>query len=340
MCFARLLTTLVEMKRHYCTYFDHVYLDRGLAMIRSLRRVDPDGSISVLCLTPAVHRVLSGLGEPGVTLILLEAFEQENPDLLAAKETRCLRDYYYTLTASLVCAVLQGARPDDVVTYLDADLMFYSDPGPIYEAMAGASVGMIGHRWHWWTRRLRKYGRFNVGWVSFRADATGTEAARWWRDRCIEWCYGCVDGDLFADQKYLDHIHARFPNVVEITHPGTNVGPWNICREDIRRAANGSIVVGNGFSLIFFHFSGLKEMSPGVWLGSLPSYLGPFSSVVRTDLYEPYIGLLGDIRKELGGLPADPPPVLSVSVPPRFWRRLLAPLIRRGHRWAGHYFHA
>jgi len=338
--FARLFTTLVEMKRHYCTYFDHVYLDRGLAMIRSLRRVDPDGSISVLCLTPAVHRVLSGLGEPGVTLIVLEEFEQENPDLLAAKESRCLRDYYYTLTASLVCSVLQGARPDDVVTYLDADLMFYSDPGPIYEAMAGASVGLIGHRWHWWTRRLRKYGRFNVGWVSFRADATGTEAARWWRDRCIEWCYGCVDGDLFADQKYLDHIHARFPNVVEITHPGTNVGPWNICREDIRRAANGSIVVGSGFSLIFFHFSGLKEMSPGVWLGSLPSYLGPFSSVVRTDLYEPYIGLLGDIRKELGGLPADPPPVLSVSVPPRLWRRLLAPLIRRGHRWAGHYFQA
>lgn len=327
------------MKRRYCTYFDHVYLDRGLAMIRSLRRVDPDGSISVLCLTSAVHRVLSGLNEPGVTLIRLEDFERENPDLLAVKETRCLRDYYFTLTGSLVCSVLRNAGPGDIVTYLDADLMFYSSPTPIYEAMNGASVGLIGHRWHWWTRRLQKYGRFNVGWVSFRADAIGTEAARWWRNSCIEWCYGCVDGDLFADQKYLDHIHARFPNVVEITHPGTNVGPWNICREEIRRTANGSIVVGDDFPLIFFHFSGLKQIRPGVWLGSLPSYLGPFSPIVRTDLYKPYIGLLGDIRKELGGLPADPPPVLSAFVPPRVWRRLLAPLIHHGHRWAGHYFH-
>lgn len=328
------------MKRRYCTYFDHVYLDRGLAMIRSLRRVDPEGSISVLCLTPAVHRVLSGLGEPGVTLIPLEEFERENPDLLAAKETRCLRDYYFTLTGSLVYALLREAHPDEVVTYLDADLMFYSDPTPIHEAMMGASVGVIGHRWHWWTRRLLKYGRFNVGWVSFRADAVGMEAARWWRDRCIEWCYGCVDGDLFADQKYLDHIFARFPNVVEIAHPGTNVGPWNICRERIRRAADGSIIVGDNHALIFVHFSGLKEVGPGVWLGSLPSYFAPFSSIVRSDLYEPYIRVLGDIRKELGGLPSEPPPMLSISVRPRLWRRLLAPLMRQAHRWAGHYFHS
>ena len=35
--------------------------------------------------------------------------------------------------------------------------------------MANGSVGLIGHRFHWWARRLEKYGRFNVGWVSFRA---------------------------------------------------------------------------------------------------------------------------------------------------------------------------
>lgn len=327
------------MKRHYCTYFDHVYLDRGLAMIRSLRKVDPVAAIVVLCLTPAVHRVLSSLAEPGVRLIRLEQFEQDNPDLFAVKETRCLRDYYFTLTPSLVCSVLQGVQPGDFVTYLDADLMFYSDPGPIYEAMVDASVGLVGHRWHWWTKRLEKYGRFNVGWVSFRNDAIGLQAARWWRERCIEWCYGCVDGDLFADQKYLDHIYARFPRVVEITHPGTNVGPWNICREALRRGPDGSIVVGDGFRLIFFHFSGLKEIRPHVWLGSLPSYLGPFSSFVRREIFQPYIGLLGRIRDEQGGLPADPPPELIVYVPPRRWRRVLGPLIRGAHRWAGHYFH-
>ena len=80
--------------------------------------------------------------------------------------------------------------------------MFYSSPAPIYEAIANASIGLVGHRFHWWAKRLEKYGRFNVGWVSFRADATGLEAARWWRNSCIDWCYGGVDGDprIFTGQ--------------------------------------------------------------------------------------------------------------------------------------------
>ena len=58
----------------YCTFFDHRYLDRGLAMIRSLRKVDPGCRISVLCLTPACERELARLAEPGVTLTTLDAF--------------------------------------------------------------------------------------------------------------------------------------------------------------------------------------------------------------------------------------------------------------------------
>ena len=202
-------------------------------MIRSLRRVDPDCRISVLCLTPACERVLARLHEPGVTWTTLADFERENPDLLAIKDDRSLRDYYFTLSGCTVSSALEAAVPGDIVTYLDADLMFYSSPAPIFEAIANASIGLVGHRYHWWAKRLEKYGRFNVGWVSFRADATGLEAARWWRNSCIEWCYGCVDGDRFADQKYLDHIFRKFPNVIEVTHPGANVGPWNICRHTI-----------------------------------------------------------------------------------------------------------
>ncbi|CAN5918354.1 hypothetical protein BH11PSE3_BH11PSE3_24040 [soil metagenome] len=321
----------------YCTYFDHRFLDRGLAMIRSLRRVEPDCRISVLCLTPACERVLSGLGEPGVTLTSLASFERDNPDLLAIKESRCLRDYYFTLSGCVVAAALEAAGPDEIVTYLDADLFFYASPVPLFESMAGASVGLIGHRFHWWAKRLEKYGRFNVGWVSFRADATGQEAAQWWRSRCIEWCYGFVDGDRFADQKYLEHMAANFPKVVEIRHPGANLGPWNICRHTIAPRADGGFTVDANVPLIFFHFSGLREVEPGVFLCSRPSYLGPFSKVVRSGLYATYVALLLKMRKEIGGIPTDPSPPLSVEVRPSLTERVTAPTVRMASRWAGHY---
>lgn len=321
----------------YCTFFDHRYLDRGLAMIRSLRRVDPGCRISVLCLTPACERELARLGEPGVTLTSLADFERDNPDLLAIKDSRCLRDYYFTLSGCIVASALGDAAPNEVVTYLDADLLFYSSPAPMFEAMAGASVGLVGHRFHWWAKRLEKYGKFNVGWVSFRADPVGREAAQWWRESCIDWCYGGVDGDRFADQKYLEHIFAKFPNVIEITHPGANVGPWNVCRHSIAQGPGGAFVVDGGFPLIFCHFSGVKELESGVFLCSHISYLGPFSRTVRRGLYEPYIALLGQIREEIGGLPRDPAPGLSIVLPPTARERLMAPLIRAAARWAGHY---
>ena len=323
----------------YCTYFDHQYLDRGLAMIRSLRRVDPDCRISVLCLTPECERVLARLHEPGVTWTTLADFERENPDLLAVKDDRSLRDYYFTLSGCTVSSALAAADPGDIVTYLDADLMFYSSPAPIFEAIANASIGLVGHRYHWWAKRLEKYGRFNVGWVSFRADATGLEAARWWRNSCIEWCYGCVDGDRFADQKYLDHIFLKFPNVTEVTHPGANVGPWNICRHTIAPGAQGTFVVDGKFPLIFFHFAGLKEIEPNVFLGSNISYLGPFSAMVRNDIYGPYVAHLKQIREEIGGIPAttSPTPEHSIGGPPSLTNRLLARIRLKASRWAGHY---
>lgn len=320
----------------YCTFFDHRYLDRGLAMIRSLRDVDPGCRISVLCLTPACERELARLAEPGVTLTSLDAFEQNNPDVLAIKDTRCLRDYYFTLSGCIVSSMMHDVADGEIITYLDADLLFHSSPEPMFEAMTDASVGVVGHRFHWWAKRLEKYGKFNVGWVSFRADDVGRAAAQWWRESCIEWCYGGVDGDRFADQKYLEHLFRRFPRVLEITHPGANLGPWNVCRHSVTPGADGRVLV-DGFPLIFFHFSGVKEQEPGHFLCSHISYLGPFTKAVRQSLYLPYIARLERIRQEIGGLPPDPAPSLSIVLPPTTRERLLAPLIRTVARWAGHY---
>lgn len=319
----------------YCTYFDQRYLDRGLAMMRSLRRFDPDCRFTVLCLTASCKRALAHLGEPNTVLIALADFERDNPDLLAVKHERSPRDYIFALSSCLLAAVLDQASPDELVIYLDADLLFYASPEPLLQAMEGASVGLIAHRHHWWARRLEKYGRFNVGWVGVRCDTPGREAARWWRARCIEWCFAHVDGDRFADQKYLDHMFERFPGVVEIAHPGANLGPWNICRHSITPGADGGFVVDGSYPLIFFHYSQVIETAPNLFLCSNVSYLGPFSRQVRERLYKPYLALLKRITAEIGGLPQEATPDLRGSPPARRYR--IALLLRLAGRWMGHY---
>src|SRR5471030_356952 len=319
----------------YCTYFDQRYLDRGLGMIRSLRAVDPEARVAVLCLTASCEAALVALREPGVTLIGLADFERRNLDLLMLKSERTPRDYPFAFPSCLMVSLLSEVEPGEIVTYLDADLLFYSSPQPIFRAMDNGSVGLIGHRHHWWSKRLEKYGRTNVGWVSFRCDETGRAAAQWWRERCIEWCAAYLDGDRFAEQKYLDHMQQKFPRVVEITHPGANIGPWNICRHSIARDATGTLSVDSSFPLIFVHFSGVREAGPNVWLCSNLSYLGPFSRTVRNELYRPYLRLLKSIRTELGGLPEEPTPDLRGSPPARRYR--MRWLLRMAGWLAGHY---
>jgi len=327
----------------YCTYFDHRYLERGLAMIRSLRQVDPGQPITVLCLTPECMRELTRILEPGISLISLEDFEHANPALLAAKADRSTLEYYFTLSGSIVSYMLEKADLDDIVTYVDADLLFYSSVAPIYQEMGQASVGLIAHRYHWWKRSNIKFGRFNVGWASFRSDEIGRSAARWWRDRCLEWCHDYIDGDRFADQKYLDTMFTIFPNIVEITHPGANVAPWNLGRHRITGNDSEPLTVDGRWPLIFFHFQGLKETSPSVYLVNHLPYFAPFTRTVRNELYLPYATQLERIRAESGLKSPLSQSLLSRGstkdrLPLRqrlFELRTLA--LRAAARWAGHY---
>jgi hypothetical protein len=287
----------------YCSYFDHRYLARGLAMVRSLRDMDPGCEITVLCLTSECHEMLSEWRQPGLVLTKLEDFERANPDVLAVKGDRSTLEYYFTLTGPLVCSVLTSGSAGDIVTYVDSDLFFYSPVGPLYDAMDTASVGLVSHRYHWWKRgNAGKFGYFNVSWTSFRRDAVGLEAAKWWRERCIEWCHDYTDGDRFADQKYLDHLYRKFPSVVEIEHPGANIGPWNIGRYDVSKRSSGELIVDDEWPLIFFHFQGLREIAPRLYLANHLPYLAPFPRIVRDELYLPYLRLVNRIEEEFGGV--------------------------------------
>jgi hypothetical protein len=283
-------------KRVYCTYFDHNYLARGLALYHSLQRHAPGSRLWVLCLSEACYRTLVALDLPDLVPRRLADFEAADPQVAATRPDRSLIEYYFTCSPAWKLYVL-GSEPDaEWVTYLDSDLFFFASPEPIYAEMKDASFGIIPHHF---TRRLgymRRFGIYNVGWVSVRHCDEGIAALRWWRERCIEWCHDYVEGDRFADQRYLDRLPGMFSNVHVIEHLGANLAPWNFADRRVEWR-NETVLIEGRYELLFFHFHGVKRAGR-YYFNSHRVFRAPFPNLMRQQIYQPYIVALAAAEAE------------------------------------------
>jgi hypothetical protein len=272
--------------RHYCTYFDRHYLYRGLALYESLTRYDGDAVLWILCYDDDSYCTLQKLNLPRARVISLAEFEKANPELVAVKPTRQLREYYWTSTSSLPLYVFAQSPDIDLVTYVDSDLFFYSPPQPIFDELADRSIMLIEHRYS----PEREYqtaisGLYNVGLMIFRRDANGLESLHWWRERCLEWCYARAEDGKFGDQKYLDDWMTRFDGVAVLRHPGAGIAPWNLTRFPVRQVDRRLLVEDR--SLIFYHFHAFSIITSFLFETVTPTYR--FDSHQVKLIYNPYV---------------------------------------------------
>jgi len=245
----------------------------------------------------ACYDILSQLDLSDVYLIALEDFERNDDELFRAKQNRTLIEYYFTCTPSLSLFILNNCPEVDIITYLDSDLFFFADPALIYDEIADHSIAIIGHRFPLNLRHLEQNGIYNVGWLSFQHDEHALACLRWWRERCIEWCYDWYENGRFADQKYLDHWPSLFQGVVVLRHKGANLAPWNLANYKIH--ADGNRVWVDEQPLIFFHFHGLRQIKSWLYDSSLSFYKVRLSAIVRQSIYSPYIRMLLDLTQQV-----------------------------------------
>jgi hypothetical protein len=272
--------------RHFCTYFDHHYLSRGLALYESLRQHGGKFELWVLCLSDECHALMTRLALPRVRLITLEEFERADSALHAVKPTRSIVEYYFTCTPSLPLYVFERAPQADIVTYLDADLFFFAGPEPVFAEMGPHSIAIIGHRFPPWQKHKEVVGIYNVGWVSFRRDEEGLACLRLWREQCLEWCYDKMEPDRYGDQKYLDKWPARFSGVIVLQHKGANLAPWNLVNHRIHSTA-GRVMVDDQ-ELIFFHFHGFKQLSERIFDPAVAQFRTAVPRLVVHQIFLPY----------------------------------------------------
>lgn len=281
-----------KQKNHYCTYFDSNYLPRGIAMIRSLKRQDPEACVHVLCLDQSTYDVLANSDE-NVSLIHIDELLAADTAFSEARSNRTQIEWYFTATSCLVNYIVHKFPHIQNLFYLDSDLYFFSDVQPLLKEGQKGSAQVIEHRFSSTLEHLLVYGRFNVGWIGFSTSQEGLELIKDYRDSCIEWCYDRLEDERYGDQKYLDKWPEKFPNCIVSQYKGANVATWNIAERSLSMK-NGEYYIDDD-QLIFYHFQGVARMKSGNYvIKGDPLNLGVYFEL----LYSPYLHELSRIEQE------------------------------------------
>lgn len=292
--------------RYFCTLFDRNYLVRGISLVESLRKHQPGAfTLFVVCLDEITRILLEKLRLDNVVTVPLHGIEQGDMGLREAKKNRSLVEYYWTLTPCIVLWLLENYREIDLITYVDADMFYFSSPEPLFEEMGACSVMIHEHRFspNFAHLDMEMFGRYNVGMIVFRNDAVGLRVLKKWREQCLHWCYQKVEDGKFGDQVYLNDWPERYEKIHVLQHVGGGVAPWNHDQYAFR-SQNEQVLV-DGKPLIFYHFHSLLMFSSDIIVPvGYPQY-----NPVRQDVLElcvvPYINSLVEglcrMRKILSG---------------------------------------
>jgi len=241
--------------RHYITLFDSTYLVRGMLMLRSLRRVSRTPyEVTVIALDEHV----ANLKFRGATFVSYATLESAVPALREVRQTRTRREWCWSLASVALRWRLAMVAPDDIVTYLDADLGFFGDPEACFAELGNRSIGIVPHRFApAYDDYTDTSGEFNVSWVSLRNDEIGRRCADEWMAQVLA---HCSEADC-GDQRYLDAWPDRYGDrLCVFESPGIGIAPWNVFGYDVSISHLGTTV--NGHQAIFYHYHELVD-APG-----------------------------------------------------------------------------
>ena len=272
---------------NFCTLFNSTYLTRGLAMYHSLEEHCADFHLYILAFDQQCYDTLVFLRLSHATVISLQEFEDEQ--LLSVKSTRTATEYCWTCTPASIQYCMQKFQLDSC-TYIDADLLFFSDPKILIEEMGEDSVLITEHRYTPQYDQTQVSGKYCVQFVCIKNDERGRKVLQWWKDACLEWCYNRVEDNKFGDQKYLDDWCERFEGVHELRHLGGGLAPWNMQQYDFALQNDGltgtETSTGKKFNAVFFHFHCFRYFKTSVFA---PAGNYQLNENLLSLIYDPYI---------------------------------------------------
>ena len=273
--------------KYFCTYFNINYLAHGKSLYESLVKFMPKAKLLMMCMDDESYNILSSQNYPNAILAKYSDMEAQHPELLVAKNNRSLVEYFYTCSSATCVYALENIEEIDSITYLDADLYFFSNPQSVFDEIGNSSIGIIEHKFSKLTQRNTIYGIYNVGWITFKNDEEGKKCLYDWNTNCIEWCYQKLEDGKYADQKYLDQWPKNYKNLCVIKNKGANLAIWNINNYKLHKKED-QIYVDED-KLVFYHFANFKQIEKNIFKTDLSRVFYKTKGIIKEDIYIPYI---------------------------------------------------
>lgn len=294
------------MKQIFCTLFNSNYLDKGLVLYDSMCRHISHFTLYVFAFDDKCYEILKSENLENMVIVSLKEFE--NPDLLKVKKERTPAEYCWTCSSWTIKYVLEHCG-ESICTYIDADMMFFSSPQPIFDDMKKnkCSTIIVPHRFKTIAEEVKAHnevGSYCVEFNTFVKDENGLEALNWWAKKCLEWCYYAVPGttEWYGDQKYLNVFPEKFKGVYICNHYGVGLAPWNNCLVDWAKGEINEdneyiphirvIKTGEVFPVVIYHFENVSFVTKHI----LNASSSMKSKQLHTEIYDFYISKLMEKR--------------------------------------------
>lgn len=235
-----------------------------------------DAKVYVVCMDEFTRVILERLSLSQVVTVPLHSIEENDSRLLAARHDRTAVEYLWTLTPTIILRLLERFSEVEILTYVDADMFFYSSSEDLFKEFGDSSVLIHEHRFPQAFAHLKDFGTYNVGIMAFRRDERGFKVLKWWRERCLEWCKATLEEGKYGDQKYLDSWPALFEGVVVTQNIGIGVAPWNHCQYLFQERDKKLWI--NDRQLMIYHFHAFHVVNEAVIVPvGITEYLTPLS---------------------------------------------------------------
>lgn len=243
-----------ENKHAFCTLFDKSYLLKGLALHNSLLKHCPNFVLYIFPFDKETYMFLKDKDLKNTVVIKQESFESK--ELLTKKKERSIAEYCWTCTPVIIEYVLSKFH-EKQLTYLDADLYFFSNPEYILNELSDKDHVLITE--HNYTKKYDKSktnGKFCVQFITFRDTKESLSILNNWKKMCLDWCFSQKEEGKFGDQKYLDEWPLKYSGVHIMKNIGGGLAPWNIQQYRFFKEKDNILVKHHLgiYPLIFFHF--------------------------------------------------------------------------------------
>lgn len=258
------------------SYFDKKFLQRGRSFLRHLLQFNDSGNPPLIyALDTVTQKALQNLF--GNQIEIYSHFSQKT---ISNKST------IFSFTPLIIEHALKKCNEDEVLLYLDADVIVYDKISNILNGFEKSELGAAEHGHPFYRKYLNKYGKYNVGVNLFRNSESVLKFIEEWKQSVTKYNFSNNSFNFISDQIFWSENKVNQCKFHRLDNRVINVAPWNL--HSSKFIDKQGTIYNHNLKLLCFHFAGIDFSEPGKVYVSRDLYLFWANKTIKK-LYKTYL---------------------------------------------------